>query len=243
MENASKALIMAGGILIAILLISALLLMINQVGDYQTAQSTITKNSQLAKFNMDFERYLDDKGISGADIVTLANKIVDYNQKEGTVNEAANSVDYSIKMSLTISNMEAFTSQYAYDNVRDAIFQKNSYTIGIKDSTFNNENSFQKALTTYSTGVTDKDLMKKLSSVYNKNDNDNERKIKEILMRINPNQYEDWSFSSGETPTETAIKNYKEYTEFKTSTFKVDPDNDTVYENGQIKELYFKWDN
>ena len=35
MENASKALVMAGGILIALLVIGALLLMFNQVSDYQ----------------------------------------------------------------------------------------------------------------------------------------------------------------------------------------------------------------
>ncbi len=37
------------------------------------------------------------------------------------------------------------------------------------------------------------------------------------------------------------IKNYKEYTEFRTSTFILKQD--AEYKNGQIKSLYFKWKN
>ena len=82
MENASKALLMAGGILIAILIIGALILMFNQLSDYQNAQSTNEKTSKLADFNSSFERYTDSSGIKGTDIISLANKIVDYNSIE-----------------------------------------------------------------------------------------------------------------------------------------------------------------
>ena len=79
MENASKALLMAGGILIALLVIGALILMFNQVGSYEKAQDARKKSSQIADFNKDFERYLDDKGITGADVISLINKVLDYN--------------------------------------------------------------------------------------------------------------------------------------------------------------------
>ena len=39
MENASKALIIAGSILIGLLVIGALILMYDQIGDYEKAQS------------------------------------------------------------------------------------------------------------------------------------------------------------------------------------------------------------
>ena len=54
MENASKALTIAGGILIGLLVIGALILMFNQIGDYEKAQSKVDKNSQLAEFNNDY---------------------------------------------------------------------------------------------------------------------------------------------------------------------------------------------
>ena len=97
MENASKALLMAGGILIALLVISALILMFNQIGAYGKSQEEMKRNSQLVEFNKDFERYLDDKGITGADVISLINKVVDYNikAKKGGV---VDSIDYSVKL-------------------------------------------------------------------------------------------------------------------------------------------------
>ena len=61
MENASKALLIAGGILIALIIISLLVVMFTQIGDYQKSQSSGSKESQLAEFNRDFERYTEDE--------------------------------------------------------------------------------------------------------------------------------------------------------------------------------------
>ena len=60
MENASKALTMAGGILIALLIIGALILMVNQIGDYEKGQNNNDKNSELASFNKTFEKYISE---------------------------------------------------------------------------------------------------------------------------------------------------------------------------------------
>ena len=129
MENASKALLMAGGILIALLVISALILMFNQIGDYGKSQEEMKRNSQLVEFNKDFERYLDDKGITGADVISLINKVVDYNikAKKGGV---VDSIDYSVKLKVKISNLDAFNTKYAYDNSDFTMFKATEYTIG-----------------------------------------------------------------------------------------------------------------
>lgn len=127
MENASKALLMAGGMLIALLVIGALVLMFNQIGDYEKGNQGIKKTSEIAEFNMDFERYLDDKGITGADVISLINKISDYNNKakKGGV---TNSIDYSVKMSITISDIKGLDtkekyefSAYSMDNLNDLL--------------------------------------------------------------------------------------------------------------------------
>ena len=47
MENASKALLMAGGILISLLVIGALVLMFNQIGDYEKGNQGIKKLLKL----------------------------------------------------------------------------------------------------------------------------------------------------------------------------------------------------
>lgn len=127
MENASKALLMAGGMLIALLVIGALVLMFNQIGDYEKGNQGIKKTSEIAEFNIDFERYLDDKGITGADVISLVNKVNDYNNKakKGGIN---NSIDYNIKMSITISDIKGLDTKEKYvfnanniDNIEDLL--------------------------------------------------------------------------------------------------------------------------
>ena len=57
MENATKALVMAGGILITILIIGALYLMFSNLAEYQNSKDDLNKASQIAEFNNQFEPY------------------------------------------------------------------------------------------------------------------------------------------------------------------------------------------
>ena len=51
MENASKALLMAAGVLIALIIIGALLLMFNNLSNYQETNTQNTRESQIVEFN------------------------------------------------------------------------------------------------------------------------------------------------------------------------------------------------
>lgn len=237
MENASKALLMAGGILIALMIIGALVLMVNQIGSYQKSQQDMKENSQLAKFNLDFEKYIDDKGIKGTDIVSLINKIIDYNAKaaNGGTN---NSVDYSIKMSITVKGLTEFNQKYAYNNQSDnnSLFPMDIYTL---DNTSKN-NEIKTILENFaacekSIGI---EKMKQLSAIYDptKNENTNKNDIKNKLIEIN-SAYQNWN---GRDPDMVTIKKYRQYSEFKSSTFVISQS--PKYEKGQIKDLYFKFD-
>lgn len=130
MENASKALIMAGGILIALIIIGALLLMFNQIGVYQKSNTSIEKQSQLAAFNQDFARYADTD-IKGVDIISLANKIVDFNNKEGITN----SVDYDKKITLKI-NIAGFASKYGVNGISEIFGKNTSYVVKSSSDSF-----------------------------------------------------------------------------------------------------------
>lgn len=78
MENASKALVMAGGVLISIIIISMLMLVINNLTNYQEANTTMDKSNKIAQFNNEYLPY-DKDDIRGNELVTLANKVLDYN--------------------------------------------------------------------------------------------------------------------------------------------------------------------
>ena len=55
MENASKALIMAGSVLIALMIIGALLLMINNLSSYQETDTKTARDAQVVEFNNQYE--------------------------------------------------------------------------------------------------------------------------------------------------------------------------------------------
>lgn len=82
MENASKALLIAGGILIAIILISIFISMYNNMSSFQKNQEQKKEMDQLAAFNAEFEAF-DKKVMYGTDVITLANKVQNNNKKNG----------------------------------------------------------------------------------------------------------------------------------------------------------------
>jgi hypothetical protein len=72
MENASKALLIAGGVLIAILIVSVLVVTLNIVNSNQKTREKALATEQLAEFNQKYESY-NKKALRGTDIITLKN--------------------------------------------------------------------------------------------------------------------------------------------------------------------------
>ena len=72
MENASKALLIAGGVLIAILIVSVLVVTLNIVNSNQRTREKALATEQLAEFNQKYEAY-NKKALRGTDIITLKN--------------------------------------------------------------------------------------------------------------------------------------------------------------------------
>lgn len=80
MENATRALTMAGGILIALMILGALFLMFNNLSSYQNSNDASTKNSQIAEFNNQFEPYNKDN-LTLMELKSVWNKIQSNNSK------------------------------------------------------------------------------------------------------------------------------------------------------------------
>ena len=80
MENASKALIIAGGVLIAILVVSLLVVGWNNITDYNREREVVETQEQINKFNKEFESY--NKGVvRGYELISLSNLVLDTNQR------------------------------------------------------------------------------------------------------------------------------------------------------------------
>lgn len=109
MENATKALLIAGGILIAILVLSMFVLMFNKMSELQNEQEEQVKVEQLSAFNAEFESY-DRKAMYGTDVISLINKVAENNQ---TYN---GNTDYQIIITLNGSIMTSSSSLIGTDN-------------------------------------------------------------------------------------------------------------------------------
>lgn len=80
MENASKALMMAGAVLIALLVISLLVLFFHNLRDLQGIEQGSEELEQIVEFNKQYEVYARD--VYGSELLSIANKIADYNHKQ-----------------------------------------------------------------------------------------------------------------------------------------------------------------
>jgi len=103
MENASKALLMAGGILMALLVIGGLLYMHNQISAVEQTRSDVEASQSLETYSRKFEQY--NKIIYGSELMSLANLQDDYNATQTGVNgyEMVN-ITITIKNSISGSN-------------------------------------------------------------------------------------------------------------------------------------------
>ena len=83
MENATKALLIAAGILIAILLVSLFLFFGKRVSDMGNYKNMLAEQEDLGKFNSALLNY-DRDDILGYELISLANNVIDYNDRYST---------------------------------------------------------------------------------------------------------------------------------------------------------------
>ncbi len=83
MENASKALIIAGAILIAILLISVGLVVFNSTKGVTDQAGELGRTMSAEVFNNQFTQYFGDR-VSASNANQLLNRVKSYNSSKGT---------------------------------------------------------------------------------------------------------------------------------------------------------------
>ena len=81
MENASKALIMAGGVLIAIIIVSVIVLAFQRSGNVSADYSKSISREEISTFNANFTKYLDHE-FTIHQVVTIYNFDKNNNTKQ-----------------------------------------------------------------------------------------------------------------------------------------------------------------
>ncbi len=80
MENASKALLMTGSILIGIILLSLGVYIYNIMSEAKRSEAMILSEEQLVKYNSEFLAY-DKSRMYGTDVISVLNKAIDNNER------------------------------------------------------------------------------------------------------------------------------------------------------------------
>ena len=79
MENATKALIMAGAVLITIIVLGLFMYFWARLEEFPKQQEEIKEKKQITEFNREYESYDKDK-MYGVDVVTIMNKVINNNK-------------------------------------------------------------------------------------------------------------------------------------------------------------------
>lgn len=80
MENASKALLIAGGVLISVIVISLIVVLYTNISSFSNNKQQILEANELTKYNAEWESYNRDD-LKGTDIITIINKVISINEK------------------------------------------------------------------------------------------------------------------------------------------------------------------
>ena len=154
MENASKALIMAGGMLLAILIISLLIYAWSLFSKYQSSQDELSNIEDTAKFNEQFTNY-DRNDVQGYEILSLVNKVIDYNYRKSSAAGAKNDDKYPyITIIINLDTQDKIKNNLTKDGTI-RLFNSTKYTQSNTTNTFGEIISNMDKIATEQYGGTD----------------------------------------------------------------------------------------
>ena len=134
MEDAAKALLIAGGMLILILVISLLVVFKGQLAAYMEQQHNEKLIKQAVEFNNKFADY-QGKDVRGNELISIMNRIIDYNSLQ------AEQYGYDkITITVDIGNSQNLWEKLKYNKNDESIFSTtgNYITNGNNDTNISN---------------------------------------------------------------------------------------------------------
>ena len=226
MENASKALLIAAGVLVGVILITMIMYGYDQIAGYYRAKEEQQQIEQLAEFNNQYLVYYKDN-VRGSDLVSLVNKIMDFN----ALNNEQEEIQISIKLSENSSDKEkAKMFYYKYDENQDVklvklteVYTQNNINT-ILNKAYEIDGEYMQPIAT------------KLSSNMSTLMGENSRKTPEELfaeLKIVPENY------GGVDKIRKDILQYYQYLQFKRAHFDCTDLKYTSY--GRVKSFTFKF--
>ena len=116
MENATKALLIAGGVLLAMLLIAVLIFAWGQFSEYYNNTQSLADIDDITNFNMQFTNY-EGRDVYGYELISLANLVADYNFRYSSY--SANPADANDRSAQNDKYYTPITMKIKFNNVDD----------------------------------------------------------------------------------------------------------------------------
>lgn len=131
MENATKALLIAGSILLTILILSVFVALYTNLSNQSNVYKNAWSSTEISRINSTFEAFIGRNNIKAQEIVTLYNKINKY--KEQGIN-----IELSVpgKTDLNSSPIE-FLKKHMNTSYRCSSVQYDNNNLFVKSITFN----------------------------------------------------------------------------------------------------------
>ena len=251
MENASKALIMAGGMLLGILIISLFLYAWGLISEYQSSKNSLAEIEDTAKFNEQFSNY-DRNGVQGYELLSLINMVTDYNYRKSSDAQAKNDEKYTpITISVSFVN-DTNRKKLTQDGGANKLFSSNTYTQNqAGQATKNPFTSIINSMTAIENEWGNVDnatkVAKGFSTIFLSNSASNDNKLNAV-KKFNSLSYKNYpltvdGYNSMITNEKDKAYKYYEYMQFKRSLFNSATDQ-IEYDNatGRIIKMVFNFD-
>ena len=244
MENASKALIMAGGVLIGLMILGALILMFNSLSSYQNTNQQGEAEAQVVEFNNQYVTY-DNENVRGSDLYSLLNKVIDYNRRESSEGTGWSDNGQEVQflpMTMVMTIKSSDLAQFTPDGTKRLI-KSTTYTVDATHNTFENEvkgkiDDLEKeygsdSLTNLTTGMT---------AIFIE-DTDNADLQKEAINKFNSAsrkvKVDEWKDIEPGSTIRNDVYTYYEYVQFKRLHFRC-TGTDYDKQSGRIIEMNFE---
>ena len=135
MENASKALIIAGSILITLLLINIAIMTYNSVTGLGDQGKSIRMSQEAISSNSRFSQYFGNK-VSGSDVISFLQLVIVNNSQTG------NTISIDFRQSSTTAHSHR-SSSLELQEIINMISRSSNYSIGINSSCPNYSNGYR----------------------------------------------------------------------------------------------------
>ena len=210
MENASKALTIAGGVLIAVMLAVLVYYVFNHWGEIQKMKQEDVDTVKVEEFNKSYLSY--EKVLYGSELLGLVNKMSDYNISDDVKYNAYGTMDLKVEIKLlsgSTDNLFNRTGTYSLSTVKRTI-----------------DDVMRKTVERYSGKVSDSQW-----EFLAKSSNNSEQSFDDLCQELNI------SSSVNRRELQEAAKEYYKYVQFKRMKFK--HKETTFFNTGRVRNMSF----